>query len=387
MKSMFVALLALGLWAGHAEAQEAQDTPVAVSGRYVVDVVAVAQGEEAGGYVLHNAELAAEADLDALLGAQGLTAGAHLLANFGGRPNDGAGTLQGINNIEVGAARAKIYEAWLEQSLADGVSLRLGLSDLNADFYQNDAAALLIAPAFGIGSELAATGPNGPSIFPSTALTARLRVALGEHGYARAAIVNARAGVIGDPDGVDFAMRDGALLIGEMGTTHGGKIALGLWRYTDRQDDIHDVTLAGTPVQRIAQGAYLLFDRQIAGDQDRGMHVFGRAGISEGRTTPFAGGVQLGVLMTGVTPGRPQSQLSFGVQYGTLSRGFADELAATGFYAGSHERGVELSYQDQLTPFLRVQPDIQYIRRTFASDGSRDVVVLGLRLIAAFGED
>lgn len=383
MKTTHVSLLALGLWASPAMAQE---TPVAVGGRYVVDAVTVAQGEDAGSYVLHNAELTAEADLEALAGARGLTAGVHLLANFGGRPNDGAGTLQGVNNIEVGTERAKIYEAWLEQSLAEGVSLRLGLSDLNADFYQNDAAGLLIAPAFGIGSELAATGPNGPSIFPSTALTARLSVAVGEHGYARAAVVNAKAGVIGDPDGVDFHMRDGALLIGEAGTTQGGKLALGLWRYTKRQDDIRQVTATGEPVQRVAQGAYLLVDRQVAGDEEHGTHLFGRIGISDGRTTPFAGGFQAGVLMTGVAPGRPDSQLSFGVQHGALANGFIDALADEGFAADDHESGVELTYQDKLTPFLSVQPDIQYIRRAYASGESRDVVVLGLRLEAAFGE-
>ena len=383
MKTMPISLVALSLSAGPALAQDAQ---IVVGGRYLVDVVTVAQGEDKGSYVLHNAELTAEADLESLAGARGLTAGVHLLADFGGRPNDGAGTLQGVDNIEVGTERAKIYQAWLEQSLGEGASLRLGLSDLNAEFYQNEAAGLLIAPAFGIGSELAATGPNGPSIFPSTALTARLSVAVGEHGYARAAVVNAKAGVIGDPDGIDFGMRHGALLIGEAGITQGGKFALGLWRYTKRQDDIREVTPLGNPVPRVAQGAYVLVEGQIAGDEDRGTHLFGRAGISEGRTTPFTGGLQVGVLMTGVTPGRPDSQLSFGVQYGALSRGFVDNLAGEGFDAKGHESGVELTYQDKLTPFLSIQPDLQYIRRAYASGENRDVVVLGLRLIAAFGE-
>lgn len=384
MRTGYVSLLALGLMASPALAQ---DAPVVIGGRYVVDGVTVVQGEDEGSYVLHNAELTAEADLEALAGAPGLTAGVHLLANFGGRPNDGAGTLQGVNNIEVGTERAKIYEAWLEQSLAEGVSLRLGLSDLNADFYQNDAAGLLIAPAFGIGSELAATGPNGPSIFPSTALTARLSVAVGEHGYARAAVVNAKAGVIGDPDGVDFHMRDGALLIGEAGTTKAGKLALGLWRYTKRQDDIRDLTASGDPKQRIAQGAYLLFERQIAGDEQSAAHLFGRAGISDGRTTPFAGGFQLGVLLTGVAPGRPESQLSFGIEHGALSGGFIDNLEDEGLDVDGPESGVELTYQDKLASFLSVQPDIQYVRRAYASGQSRDVVVLGLGLIAAFGAE
>ena len=80
-----------------------------------------------------------------------------------------------MNNIEVAETRFKVYEAWIEQGFGDGrVSLRAGLYDLNSEFYTNDAAGALIAPPFGIGSELSATGPNGPSIFPSTALAVRL---------------------------------------------------------------------------------------------------------------------------------------------------------------------------------------------------------------------
>lgn len=369
-------------------AQEAPEPPVAIGGRYVIDAISVAQGEEARSFVLHDAELTAEADLHKLIGAPGLTAGAHLLANFGGKPNDAAGTLQGIDNIEVASARAKLYEIWIEQALADGrASLRLGLSDLNADFYQNDSAGLLISPPFGIGSELAATGPNGPSIFPSTALTARLSVSIGTHGYARAAVVDAKSGVLGDPTGVDFRFRDGVLLIGEAGTTLGGKLALGLWRYSKRQDDVRAVTPSGDPVRRVAQGAYLLIDQKIAGNDEAGTHLFARLGLSEGKTTPFRGGFQAGVLVTGLIPGRPDSQISFGVEHGLLSRGFSDNLLDEGFSPSDGETGIELTYQDKIAPFLSIQPDIQYVRRAFSDGHGRDTLVTGLRLIAEFGGD
>ncbi|MEG8025504.1 carbohydrate porin [Sphingomonas aurantiaca] len=159
-----------------------------------------------------------------------------------------AGTLQGVDNIEVAKGRAKLYEAWVEQDIAGGrAALLVGLSDLNVDFYQNDSAGLLVAPAFGIGSELAATGPNGPSIFPSTALTLRLNVAIASLGYVRAAVVNARAGVLGDAAGIDFGMHDGALLIAEAGTRTNGKLAIGGWRYTRHQDDMAACDGSGVP--------------------------------------------------------------------------------------------------------------------------------------------
>ncbi len=73
-----------------------------------------------------------------------------------------------------------------------------------------------------------------------------------------AAVLNARAGVIGDPGGVDTEFDHGALLAAEAGWTRRGKLALGVWRYTHDQDDILDVDAAGDPVPRTAAGAYLL---------------------------------------------------------------------------------------------------------------------------------
>lgn len=367
----------------------AQDSPaplVVVNTRYVADVIHVAQGARgADTYVLHAAEVVAEFDLDRLLGARGLTAGGHLLATTGGRPNDAAGTLQGVDNIEVASHRAKLYEAWIEQALAGGrANVRVGLTDLNADFYQNDSAGLLVAPAFGIGSELAATGPNGPSIFPSTALTVRIAAQLGNSGYARAAIIDAQSGVLGDPGGIDVSMRHGALLIAEAGSTRGGaKFALGVWQYTRKQDDVYAIGANGNPAKRIATGAYLLADRKIAGATGNALNLFVRAGVSEGRTTPFRGGFQAGALLEAPVRTRPESRLSFGVQQGALSGGFRAALADAGARPGSSEWGVELTYSDKLAPFLTVQPDLQYVRRVYAEGGNRASVVVGLRLTVA----
>lgn len=368
-------------------AQSDDPGPVTLSATYMMDAVTVANGAGGGkSFVLHDIEAEAGFDFERLIGARGLSAGVHLLATAGGKANDVAGTLQGINNIEVAEHRAKLYEAWLEQGFAGGrMSLRLGLSDLNSEFYQNDSAGLLIAPAFGIGSELAATGPNGPSIFPSTALMARANVQIGKRGYFRAAAINARAGVLGDPNGVDFSFRDGALLIAEGGTTLGGKLALGVWRYTRRQDDMRATTPEGDPVKRIASGAYILLDQKIAGSDSRGTYLFLRAGLSEGKTTPFRGGFQAGVLMQGVVPGRPDGQLSIGIQQGLLTHCYRAGQADAGIATDAGEMGLEITYQDRVAPFLSLQPDVQYIRRADRTGGSRSTWVFGLRVIAEFG--
>ncbi|WP_430985807.1 carbohydrate porin, partial [Escherichia coli] len=83
-------------------------------GRYVIDLIGVAAGGEARQTdILDNLELTADADLSRLVGWRGAKARVHLLSNQGRAINDAAGTLQGIDNIEVPDGRIKLYEAWI----------------------------------------------------------------------------------------------------------------------------------------------------------------------------------------------------------------------------------------------------------------------------------
>lgn len=363
----------------------ADDAPVlALSAEYVADATVVAQGPRTGTRYTDLLDVAADLSLEQTLGWHGARLVLHGQAMAGGEPNKLAGTLQGINNSEVTDNRARLFEAYVEQAFAGPLpgSLRLGFSDLNAEFYANEPAGLLIAPAFGIGSELSATGPNGPSIFPSTALGARLRVEPGHGIYVQAAALDAKAGVPGDAGGVPPLFRNGLLLISEAGIASGDgpRVAIGAWRYTHRQDDLVRTDAAGDPLRRRAAGAYLLTEAPLG----KGVTGFLRAGLSDGRTSPYKGGWQAGFLATGVFPGRPDGQLSFGMDQGLLGHAFRSGMRAAGEPLRHAETGFELTYADTLAPWLTVQPDVQYVRTTARTAGSRDAVVLTLRLRLAW---
>ena len=373
-----------------ASAGDAQSPAFDLSAHYMSDLVYVDEGTTDGrSFVVHEAEAEGKVDLEQVVGARGLTAGVHLLATAGGRPNEAAGTLQGIDNVEVDRHRVRLYQAWLEQAFAGGRgSLRLGLSDLNSDFYKNDSAGLLLGPAFGIGSELAATGPNGPSTFPSTALTARLSWQVGRNAYGKIAVINAKSGVLGEPDGIDFEMRDGALLIGEVGTAGRGKLALGVWGYTKSQPYIYAVGQDGNRTGQTAAGAYILAEYRFTDSDARGVHAFLRVGRSDGATTPFRGGFQAGVLVNEPIAGRPDGQLSLGVQQGQLSTGFRRLLLADkGLSSVASEWGIEFTYVDKLIPYFCVQPDIQFIQRSVAEHGERSTLVVAIRSTLTFGDN
>ncbi|MDB5438445.1 MAG: Carbohydrate-selective porin OprB [Caulobacteraceae bacterium] len=352
---------------------------------YTADVQAVAGDEAWAGRALDNLELVGDLDLQQAVGWPDLTLHAALLNNAGGAPNGLAATLQGVDNIEVTRPGARLFELWLEKDLGHA-SLRAGLYDLNSEFYVDDAASQLIAPAFGIGSELAATGPNGPSIFPSTGLGVRLNLELANQAYLRGAVINARSAVIGDPGGVDWSFDDGVLGIAEIGRDGPKRLALCLWGYSERQDDIRDVRPSGAPRSRIASGAYLLAEHPLFEDATgRGATAFVRLGFSDGATTPFRGGWQAGVQVSQLLASRPNSTLSVGLQGGVLDRRFRANLRDGGTSPASAETGLEFTYSDRLAGRLTIQPDLQWIHHAGGDAARDDLWLAALRISLAFG--
>lgn len=357
---------------------------------YLGDVVSVRGAERANRtFYLDNLSVTASLDLDRLFGWKGARLSGQFLNNRGGRPNDLAGTLEGVDNIEVADPAAKLFELYLDQNFAaERILARVGFFDLNAEFYTTDAAGLLIGPAFGIGSELASTGPNGPSIFPSTSLGAMVRGRFAGDFYAQAAGLNAESGVPGDPAGINLSFRDGALLIAETGWTGLGKVAIGGWAYTARQADIRALDPAGDPEQRRAFGAYFLAERPFYANEAaiRAVSAFVRLGISEGETTPFAAGAQTGLHVARVLAGRSESEFSLGLRAARLNGKAKDNLRDLGVGPAPAEYGIELTYSDQVYGPLRLQPLLQWNANPGGIRDARSVFVLGLRFGIAFGQ-
>lgn len=345
---------------------------------YKADLVGVSAGEgRRGTRFLDNLDLMASLDLERAAGWRGGSAYVGVLSNAGARPNDIAGTLQGVNNIEVGSPDLLLYQAWVQQRFAgDRMSVLVGKYDLNSEFYADPAAAALIAPAFGIGSELAATGPNGPSIFPQTDLAIRIRME-GKRHYVQAAVIRAPRGL------ADEGGTRSVLLIAEAGLKGKTAITVGGWTYSRRQQRIVPPGITLGPDTAASHGLYALVEQDLIGEAGKMGHwcAFLRAGLSDGLTTPFADGMQVGVTGHGIWPSRPESLLSIGLATAGLSRAYRranlpDELAL-----GRSESTVELTYSDRIAPFLTLQPDVQYVHRSSGLRNATGVVVLGLRAI------
>ena len=377
----FCALNSLQYFA--ARPAQAEEAPAWVTSlTYTADVTGALQGgAQQAGRFLDNIDAIADGDLDKLLGLPDTKVHVYLLNNSGGRPNDLVDTLQGVDNIEVAQPRLRLYEAWVQHDFGHGASVLAGLYNLNSEFYTTDASGLLMAPPFGIGSELASTGPNGPSIFPLTALAVRFKVGEDKGAYAEAAVLNARAGVLNDLDRAQLGMDRGALMIGEAGWRGRARIAVGLWGYSREQDDIRDTLADGSPRSRPSHGTYLLAEGALKeAGEGTGMSMFLRAGASDGDTSPYEGGWQSGLRFDHLFAARPDSALSIGVQEAFLSRKQRDNGRDLGLDVGSTESGMEIVYSDTFGP-VTVRPDLQVILHPQGDRNRPTAVAGGLRLI------
>lgn len=382
--SLAFALAALSgarAWAGD---PAPQSPPLTLSLAYQLDTVGTVRGgAERGTDVLDNLTLGAFADLDRMVGWRGASAQFDLVNTGGDTPSVRAGALQGVDAIEVSAHRLRLYQAWIEQDLAGGrANLRLGFSDVSGEFAGADSAGLLLNPSFGMSPDFAA---SGASAFPSTSLGARLRLRPSENTYVQAAVVNARTGVPGDDGGADFSFDDGEVVMVEAGATGRGKIALGAWRMTHKQDDLAEFDAAGDPLRRTAGGVYALMEYPLTEGPVRAATGFLRAGLADGRTGPFRGSVQAGLLVTPAFAARPDSSLTVGVTYAALGQAYREaSILAGGPALGRAETVFEIAYSDQLTSKLRLQPDLQFVRRPGGDGQVRDALVAALRLELAF---
>lgn len=352
---------------------------------YKLDLIKKVSPADPKTYVLDNLDIQLALDGEKIAGLKGSSGLLYILSNRGGKPVSQGDHSAGVDNIETpeGANTTKIYQAWIQQAFLDGkLSVLAGLYDLNSEFYATETSSLFIQPIYGIGAEMAGTGQNGPSIFPTTSFAIRARAETAGY-YLQAVVLD---GVPGDPGNshgthVQFNRGDGALDVMEaampLGTAkdaHDNKLALGTWRYTARFDDLLDLS-----VKRVSRGSYALMERTLRYRPDSNEEVingFIRAGQTDGDTTQFDLSWSTGLVFSGMFAGRDTDKL--GIAYAEERNGEKWRI-----YSGNpvaFEKSMELSYRRRLMPGLELQPVAQYLIR-HSSDPAQDKSWwLGLRV-------
>ena len=298
----------------------------------------------------------------------------YFLGNAGGDPSLRAGDYQVASNLEA-PDTFKLYEAWYEHRFAnERVSVLVGLHDVNSEFYVTEHGLLFLNSSFGIGPEI---GQAAPSFFPTTSPGVRLRVTPTANTYAIAAVYDGVPGDPTDPYGTEVAFDDGdgVFGIGEIGLLGTGgtyyKLGLGGWVTTAQFDDF-----AGNSHNDNA-GLYLIGERDLWRAEDgRGLGVFAQLGFADedmNQTGTYAGA---GVNWTGPLPSRPEDVAGFAVAHARNGDDFRQ--ANPGLERA--ETTLEWTYLIPATPWLSVQPDVQYVVDPGMDPTLDNAVIVGFRV-------
>jgi porin len=366
-------------------ADEAACPGLQVSAGYTADLRrnttgGVERGNAASGLL----ELGAVWTTDRLLPGAWVTSTASLIHTTGGAITGRyVGDLQGLNNIEAPAA-LRLYELWSEVQFGggEGLSTRMGFLDLNAEFDAPVTSAFFIGPPFGIGTDLAQTGENGPAVFPVTSLGVRVAGKIGAAHWRVAAF----DGVPGRVDRDRFAAvrvsrEDGALLIGEVEAAPAGlnKLAVGVWSYTSRFDAI-DAAARGDDARRTGnRGGYAMIDAPLGRIGGTRLDGVLRAGGAAGRFNAVDRFLGAALVASHLSGSRPDDAIGVAIAHGRTSSAFQQQRSFEGAVSRKSETQIELTWRSPLRPWLAIVPSLQWVAHPGADRAVRDAFVVGMR--------
>lgn len=294
------------------------------------------------------------------------------------------GDLLGANN-NAADEQTQLAEFWLEQSFLDGhVRTKLGKQNANADFAATTYGVEFVNSSFGLPSNVPIPA------YPDPALGAALFLEPGEWFSARAGIYDADS--IGRQSAFETAFHGAPncvavtelALTPKLFDTLPGAYRFGAW-YDNGCHEIFGTDLHGRrPLQCRSDcyGVYATIDQLLIKEDPanaadtQGLGFFGQYGYAPPACNEIANYYGVGLVYTGLVPTRDADVVGLAGSYADLS-GFVQRLERR------HQEAVlELFYSVQLTEFLKIKPDVQYI---FAPGGNgSDACVIGIRLDLAF---
>jgi porin len=367
-----------------ANAQEAEEGPsFSLSAAYTGDL----RRNTTGGLDVGTAYSDA-VDLGLVWVADGLFSNARMTTSLsvmylGGDDISGqyVGDLQGVNNLEASNGW-RLYESWVEFGFGESSNtLRAGVLDLNAEFDTPVTQGIFIASPFGIGTEFSQTGMRGPVCWPNTGLGLRAAGAFKAFQWR----VGAYDGAPGTDDDAFTNARvsadEGALFIGEVeySSERIHKMAVGVWSYSASFERIDAPALVSATEQDGNLGFYAHFDTRLgsvgAVDFDGAL----RAGTAAGRFNAVDQYAGAAVTATHLFETRPGDSLGFGVAWAHVGDEYRALRSFDGQPATAAETTFELVYRAELTPWLTLLPNVQFVDAPGADPVVGDSWIAGLR--------
>jgi porin len=297
------------------------------------------------------------------------------------------GDIQALNNNDA-PDRTQLAEYWYEHSIWDGkLRIKLGKMDSNADFAYVDYGLEHIHSSAGFP-------PVKPMpTYPDPAIGAAVFVEPVDWLCLSGGIYDGDG--LGDRTGFDTAFhgRDDSVTFFELGLqptfTIGnqelpGRYTIGGWYHSGEWDVIFDDRDGELPprVHRGNSGGYLIIDQLLyrenpeEQDDEQGLGGFFQFAAVPSEYNPVSSYYGFGGQYVGLLPGRDDDVTGLGFYHVSFS-GTVQSLQDL-----HSETAIELFHKFQLTEFVSIKPDVQYIVNP--GGNGRDALVVGARVEIAF---
>jgi porin len=308
---------------------------------------------------------------------------------------DKIGDVFGVNGNTIGYRSMDVVEAWYHQSFFDSkLQFRLGKIDMSGTIDCRGCPLSIDGNAFANDAQtqfLNNALVNNPTIpFPDMGLGAVAYYNPIEWFYLTAGVADAQADSRTTGFNTAFHDEDYFVSMYEFGFTPeiptkkaplAGNYRFGLW-YDPQPKEMYFNDYNGQLDARFKRddvGFYTSFDQMIYrenDEDDQGMGLFFRYGFAPSDANFLEDFWSVGGQYQGLIPTRNDDVLGLGVAQGFMT----NDLGYYDGYNPGRETAFELYYAIQITKWMTISPDIQYIMDPGANHDGQDATVMGIRL-------
>jgi porin len=359
------------------------------TGSYATDLLAnPLGGRRRGTAYAGDLNVTVDFDLDKLVGVPGLS------AQVAGDWATGSDLSQDIGNFFQVAQyfegdQLRLYTLFLRQRLLDGrVDVKAGRFATGDDFLVTPLGVSLVNEALNPLVFAVQTNVPGVTAYPNATWAGRVIVRPAE------ALALAAGAFYSDPfldqltaTGTEFGIdpRAGYFVIGEasfrLGTDEGTGSLPGGYRLGGYYDsNLYESLANPARQQRGNYGFFLLGEQMVFRENEstspEGLSLFWAfvyAPLQRINTLPYFAAV--GASYRGLLPSRPRDTAAFAVYYGGFSRDLPGQ---------TYELVLEWTYAIAVTPWLTVQPDVQYVINPGGRSNPANTLVVGAQLAVRF---
>ncbi|MDD2704703.1 MAG: carbohydrate porin [Acidocella sp.] len=278
--------------------------------------------------------------------------------------------LQQANGNEADNA-TRLWEMWYDQALGNsGVDVKIGQQSIDNEFMVSDNSGLFVNTMAGWPLLPSVDMYSGGPAYPLSSLGVRLQYAAPHHLTLLTGVFddNPSGGSFNDDtqemdgNGALFNLNTGALFITELQyapPASNGTYKLGFWYDTGRFPDQY---YGDASMHRGNYSIYAVVDQTLwQFSPTRSLNGFARLMGGPAAQNLISFSFNGGLTLSDPLPGRPNDSVGIDFGVGKVSGRAADADRASGAPARNTETLIELTYQAQITPWLQLQPDLQYI--------------------------